>query len=96
MTSPTSPQAAAWTLRQAWSRHREIALTLTARCLVKTIVGHVGHVNVSGTACTIDGWTVPLEDITDIAPATNANRHEYAQATRRLRTEESIDIEEAQ
>lgn len=93
MTPPTSEAECAWTLRNAWSRHREIALTLTDRCLVHRIVGYIGHVNVTGTACTVDGWTVPLADITDLAAASNATRTEYAQTVRRMRHEQSLHIE---
>lgn len=56
-------QTVAWQLRDAWMDRSKIRLTLTERCILRTIVGQVSKVSVTGAFAVVDGWHVPCVEV---------------------------------
>jgi hypothetical protein len=71
-------QATAWELRAAWGTSQAVRLTLTERALIRTIVGQVSRVSVTGTFAVVDGWHVPIVDVLAVGKPTVADREAYA------------------
>ena len=80
-------QDTAWEMRTAWGSHKEVRLTLTGRCTLRTIVGHVSAVSVTGAFVTVDGWHVPTVEILGTGRPTIADRDAYTAEMARLRSE---------
>jgi hypothetical protein len=78
-------QETAWELRGCWAGRHEVRVTLSERCMVRTIVGYVTSVAVTGAFFTIDGWTVPTADVLGTARPTIADRDAYLVEARRIR-----------
>lgn len=86
MTVPTKDeQATAWELRRSWWSRSDVRLTLTERCLIRTIVGKVSAVAVTGAFVTVDGWHIPTVEIRGVSRPTLGDRERYAREMRRLR-----------
>jgi hypothetical protein len=77
-------QATAWELRAAWGTSQAVRLTLTERAVIRTIVGLVSRVSVTGTFAVVDGWHVPIVDVLAVGKPTVADREAYAAESERL------------
>lgn len=75
----------AWRLRDAWLTRRTVRVDLAERCSLPFIVGRVSGVSVTGASVTIDGWQVPVDEVTKVGTATDADRAEYAHAMHTMR-----------
>lgn len=84
-------QSTAWEMRTAWGTHTEVRLTLTDRCMVRTIVGHVSRVAVTGAFVAIDGWHVPTAEILGTGRPTIADREAYQAEMKRLAREQLLE-----
>lgn len=72
-------------LREAWLSRQRVLVTLTERCVVPMVVGRVGCVSVTGATAVIDGWTIPVDEVESISPATRADVDAYADLMHHLR-----------
>lgn len=70
--------AIAWELRGAWASGRPVRLTLSERCVLRTVIGRVERVAATGAFAVVDGWHVPLEDVMAVGKPTVQDRDEYA------------------
>lgn len=86
MTQPAKrEQSTAWDLRTAWGGRRDVRLTLSERCMIRTIVGKVSAVSVTGAFATIDGWHIPLVEVLGVGRPTLDDHARYAQEMHDLR-----------
>lgn len=84
-------QSTAWELRTAWGTQKEVRLTLTKRCVLRTIVGRVSRVSVTGAFAIVDGWHVPCAEVRGTGKPTIEDRDRYARQIARLRKQGKID-----
>jgi hypothetical protein len=75
-------QNTAWDLRAAWANNTRVRVTLGEACMLKTIVGKVSRVAVTGAFVVIDGW--------HIGKPTNEDSDAYAQALRQPHVQEAL------
>jgi hypothetical protein len=78
-------QRTATAIRDAWLARQKVRLTLSERCMVRTIVGRPTHVAVTGAFVTIDGWHVPTVEIKGVGKPTVGDVEAYAHAMQLLR-----------
>jgi hypothetical protein len=95
MKPALSEQNTAWDLRSAWGTRRSVRLTMTERCMVRTIVGRVTRVSVTGAFAVIDGWHVPCDEVLGIGKPTLEDHTAYQREVRRLQAEHQIQGEAA-
>lgn len=85
---PGAPRAARSTLapleaavvrecRDAWLRGREVRLSLTDRCVVRTVIGRIKMVAITGAFVVCDGWHVPAMDVLSVGHPTLEEREDY-------------------
>lgn len=72
-------------LRDAWLGRRQVRVTLTERCVIRTIVGRVSSVAVTGAFALIDGWHVPVEEVMGVGKPTIGDVATYADLMHDLR-----------
>ncbi len=90
MGVPERPEAAlAWDLRGYWASQTEVTVTMTERCMIRTVVGRVSRVAVTGAFAVVDGWHLPMRDVLRVARATIADRDIYAAEQARIAAEEA-------
>lgn len=77
----------AWQLREAWLARKQVRVTLTERCVIRTIVGTVKAVAVTGAFATIDGWHIPISEVMGVGKPTINDVDHYADEMHRLREE---------
>lgn len=77
-------QGTAWDLRSAWAERRRVRLTLTERSMIRTVVGRVAFVSVTGAFAVIDGWHVPCADVLAVGKPTVEDGDAYAAELERL------------
>lgn len=80
-------QRVAWELREAWLARRQVRLTLSERCVIRTVVGTVKAVAVTGAFATVDGWHVPVTEVQGVGKPTIGDIDAYAHEMHRLREE---------
>jgi len=85
MKPATREQSTAWDLRDAWWSRRDVRLTLTERCVIRTVVGRVSAVSVTGAFATVAGWHVPLTEVLGIGKPTLEDHAAYQRTMVRLR-----------
>jgi hypothetical protein len=78
-------QRTANALRDAWLTRRQVRLTLTSNCMIRTVVGKVSSVAVTGAFATVDGWHVPTVNIEGLGKPTVGDVEAYARAMHDLR-----------
>lgn len=83
-------QSTAWELRTAWAGRREVRLTLSDRCMIRTVVGQVRRVAVTGAFAEIDGWHIPLDEVLGTGKPTIQDRDDYIAQMQRLRETEQL------
>lgn len=76
-----------WELRTAWAQRRDVRLTLTASCMIRTVVGTVDRVAATGAFVVVDGWHVPVSHIEAIGKPTFNDREAYQ---RKMRSAEVV------
>lgn len=82
------PEASrAWQMRGHWAKQDVVAVTLTDRCLLRTVVGRVSCVAATGAYAVIDGWSLPMVDVLRVVRATVEDRDRYAAAVEAARAE---------
>jgi hypothetical protein len=81
----SAEQVMAARLRSAWLGRRAVRVDLSERCEVQRIVGRVNHVSVTGAVATIDGWHVPVAEVTAIDAPTHEDTEAYADFMHHLR-----------
>lgn len=84
-------QATAWELRAAWGVAQDVRLTLTERAIIRTIVGRVSRVSVTGAFAVVDGWHVPIVDVLAVGKPTREDREAYAAESERLMAQLAAD-----
>jgi hypothetical protein len=84
-------QATAWELRAAWGTSQAVRLTLTERAIIRTIVGTVSRVSVTGAFAVVDGWHVPIVDVLAVGKPTVEDREAYAAESERLMAQLAAD-----
>jgi hypothetical protein len=83
-------QNTAWDLRAAWANNTRVRVTLSEACMLKTIVGKVSRVAVTGAFVVIDGWHIPTDQVRGIGKPTNEDSDAYAQALRQPHVQEAL------
>jgi hypothetical protein len=78
-------QRTANALRDAWLTRKQVRLTLTRNCMIRTVVGRVSNVAVTGAFATVDGWHVPTVNIEGLGKPTVGDVEAYAQGMHDLR-----------
>jgi hypothetical protein len=78
-------QSTAWELRKAWTSRQDVRLTLSPRCMLRTIVGRVSYVSVTGAFVVVDGWHIPCIDIDATGKPTIPDREGYEKTMDGLR-----------
>jgi hypothetical protein len=73
-----------WELRGIWARAGTVRLTLAEGCVLRTIVGRIDHVAVTGAFVVVDGWHIPLHVVLAVGKPTRQDRDEYRRALRGL------------
>jgi hypothetical protein len=84
-------QATAWELRAAWGIGQHVRLTLTERAMIRTIVGRVSRVSVTGAFAVVDGWHVPIVEVLAVGKPTVEDREAYAAESERLMAQLAAD-----
>lgn len=84
-------QSTAWELRGAWGSQQDVRLTLTKRCVPRTIVGRVTRVSVTGAFAIVDGFHVPCAEVRATGKPTIEDRDRYARHLARLRKQGKIE-----
>jgi hypothetical protein len=78
-------------LRVAWLNRRQVRVTLTERCVIRTIVGRVSSVSVTGSFALVDGWHVPVGEVVGVGKPTLGDLESYAHGMHVLRLESGDD-----
>lgn len=80
MTGLERPVAAiVWDLRAYWGQGRAVRLSLTEKCLVRTVIGRVRSMAVTGAFVVVDGWQVPTDEILAVGRPTVEEEQSYRQ-----------------
>lgn len=82
--APMAPGIAS-DLRAAWLVGHTLRVTLSERCDLPFIVGRVSSVSPTGALAVINGWSVPIDDITSVARPTHDEVAEYARRMHAMR-----------
>jgi hypothetical protein len=81
----------AWELRGAWGSGQDVRLTLTKRCMLRTVVGRVSRVSTTGAFAIVDGWHIPCAEVRGTGKPTIEDRDRYARQLARLRKQGKIE-----
>lgn len=85
----------AWDLRGYWIKGSVVTVTMTERCMIRTVVGKVRKVSVTGSWAEVDGWHLPTSDILRVARATVEDKDAYKDALRAFKAQMERERAEA-
>lgn len=86
-----SEQNTAWDLRSAWGTRHSVRLTMSDRCMIRTIVGRVTRVSVTGAFAIIDGWHIPCDEVQGIGKPTLEDHALYQREVRGLQAAHGLE-----
>lgn len=69
--------ALAWDFRGYWAKQTTVTVTMSDRCIARTVVGTVQTVAATGAFAVVDGWHLPMSDVLRVDRATVADREDY-------------------